>query len=146
MELSEGYAVGPYRLVGRAGSGGMAEVWRAYDARLKRYVAIKFLSPRYATDDLYLDRFRHEAQAISRLDHPNILTIYDYGEHESWTYMVSPFLGGGTLEARMQRGPWSIAAAVAVLGPLASALDYAHGMGLVHRDVKPANVLFIEQG
>jgi serine/threonine protein kinase len=61
MVLSEGVSIGPYRLVGRAGAGGMAEVWRAYDARLKRYVAIKFLSPRYATDQQYLDRFRHEA-------------------------------------------------------------------------------------
>lgn len=111
MELSEGYAVGPYRLVGRAGSGGMAEVWRAYDARLKRYVAIKFLSPRYSTDEFYLERFRHEAQAISRLDHPNILTVFDYGEQEGWTYMVSPYIGGGTLASQLRRGPWTVAEA-----------------------------------
>jgi serine/threonine protein kinase len=146
MELSEGYAVGPYRLVGRAGSGGMAEVWRAYDARLKRYVAIKFLSPRYATDQTYLERFRHEAQAISRLDHPNILMVHDYGEQEGWTYMVSPYVGGGTLAAQLRRGPWTVEEALAVLEPLAAALDHAHSEGIVHRDVKPSNVLFTERG
>jgi serine/threonine protein kinase len=146
MELSEGQAIGPYRLVGRAGSGGMAEVWRAYDARLKRYVAIKFLSPRYATDSTYLDRFRNEAQAISRLDHPNVLTIYDYGEQDGWTYMVSPFVGGGTLAERLRRGPWAVDEAISVLEPFASALDFAHAEGIVHRDVKPSNVLFTERG
>src|SRR6476619_6962235 len=115
MELSEGYAVGPYRLVGQAGSGGMAEVWRAYDARLKRYVAIKFVSPRYVSDPLYLERFRHEAQAVSRLDHPNILMIHEYGEHDGWTYMVSPYVGGGTLAARLRRGSWTVEEAVDVL-------------------------------
>ena len=146
MELSPGLTVGVYRLTGPAGAGGMAEVWRAYDVRLERYVAIKFLSPRYASDSTYLERFAREARSISRLDHPNILTIYDYGEQDGWTYMVSPFIGGGTLAARLHRGPWTIAEAVEVLEPLASALDYAHGEGLVHRDVKPSNVLFTERG
>jgi serine/threonine protein kinase len=146
MELSAGDAFGPYRLISRAGSGGMAEVWRAYDERLRRYVAIKFLSPRYATDEFYLERFRHEAQAISRLDHPNILTIHDYGEQDGWTYMVSPFVGGGTLALQLRRGPWTVQEAVAVLEPLAAALDCAHAEGIVHRDVKPSNVLLSERG
>ena len=128
------------------GSGGMADVWRAYDARLKRYVAIKFLSPRYSSEQSYLERFRHEAQAVSRLDHPNILMIHDYGEQDGWTYMVSPYIGGGTLDAQLHRGPWTVQEAIAILEPLASALDYAHTEGIVHRDVKPSNVLFTERG
>lgn len=146
MELAPGLSIGPYRLIEPAGAGGMAEVWRAYHPRIERYVAIKFLSPRYASDPSYLDRFVREAQAISRLDHPNILTILDFGEQDHWTYMVSPFIGGGTLAARLRRGPWSVDEAIAVLEPLASALDYAHSQGIVHRDVKPSNVLFTEQG
>ncbi|MFN8632311.1 MAG: serine/threonine-protein kinase [Chloroflexota bacterium] len=146
MDLIPGAALGPYRLSAPAGAGGMAQVWRAYDTRLDRYVAIKFLSPQYATDSTYLERFRREARAISRLDHPNILTIFDFGEQAGWTYMVSPFLGGGTLAARLGRGPWPVAEALPILESLASALDYAHAEGIVHRDVKPSNVLMNERG
>src|SRR6266536_1906748 len=145
-ELRPGVSIGPYRLIEPAGAGGMAEVWRAYDARLERYVAIKFLSSRHATDPTYLDRFLHEARAVSRLDHANVLTVLDYGEQGGWTYMVNPFIGGGTLAARLHRGPWSLAEAVPILAELAAALDYAHAEGIVHRDVKPSNVLFTERG
>src|SRR5437764_3607323 len=91
-ELRPGVSIGPYRLIEPAGAGGMAEVWRAYDARLERYVAIKFLSSRHATDPTYLDRFLHEARAVSRLDHANVLTVLDYGEQDGWTYMVNPYI------------------------------------------------------
>jgi len=146
MQLVPGLTIGQYRLIEPAGSGGMAVVWRAYHPRLERYVAIKFLSPQYATDPMFLERFQREARAVSRLEHPNILTIYDYGEQDGWTYMVSPFIGGGTLSAQLRRGPWTVEEAVAVLEPLASALDYAHGEGIVHRDIKPSNILFTDRG
>jgi WD40 repeat protein/serine/threonine protein kinase len=146
LALAPGLTIGSYRLIEPAGAGGMAEVWRAYQPRLERFVAIKFLSPRYASDPSYLERFLREARAVSRLDHPNILTILDYGEYGGWTYMVSPFIGGGTLADRLRRGPWSVPEAVAVLDQLAAALDHAHAAGIIHRDIKPSNVLFTEHG
>src|SRR3954469_12181753 len=97
LTLAPGLTIGSYRLIEPAGAGGMAEVWRAYHPRLERFVAVKFLSPRFATDPSYLERFVREARAVSRLDHPNILTVLDFGEQNGWTYMVSPFIGGGTL-------------------------------------------------
>src|SRR4051794_1307485 len=104
MQPSAGLTIGSYRLIGPAGAGGMADVWRAYEPRLKRYVAIKFISPKLANDPQYRQRFLREAQAISRLDHPNILTIYEFGEQDGWTYMVSPYIGGGTLADRLDQG------------------------------------------
>src|SRR5712691_8038529 len=132
--------LGPYRLIERAGSGGMAEVWRAFQPGLERFVAIKVLPRRYADQPGYLERFRREARAISQLDHPYILSAFDFGEQEGFTYMVTPYLDGGTLAQRLGR-PWAADDVVRVLGPLGSALDYANGRGIVHRDVKPSNVL-----
>src|SRR5687767_8841891 len=124
MELSPGTVVGPYRLIEPAGHGGMAEVWRAYDARLDRDVAMKFISRHFANEPGYLERFRREARAISRLEHPNILTVHDFGEQDGFTYMVTPFIGSGTLAERLGQ-PWAVADALRVVEPLASALDYA---------------------
>jgi serine/threonine-protein kinase len=144
-ELLPGTFIGPYRLVERAGVGGMAEIWRALQPGLDRAVAVKILPRHYASRPGYLERFRREALAISRLDHPHVLSIYDFGEYNGFTYMVMPFIRGGTLQERLGR-PWSVDEALAVLGPLAAALDCAHQHGIVHRDFKPSNVLVAEQG
>src|SRR5688572_16569049 len=132
--------LGTYRLVERAGAGGMAEVWKAYQPRLDRYVAIKVLARHLATEPGFVERFEREARAISRLEHPHILAVFDFGEQDDCAYMVMPFIGGGTLAQHLGR-VWPVMEAARLLGPLASALDYAHARGVVHRDVKPANVL-----
>jgi len=124
----------------------MGVVWRAYDDRLDRTVAIKFIQPDYALDAQAREDFEREARAIVRLDHPNILTILEAGDQGEWLYMVSPFIGGGTLADRMSRGAWTVSEALPVLQSLAAALDYAHGERIVHRDVKPGNVLFTDRG
>ena len=123
----------------------MAEVWKAVQPSLDRIVAIKVLPRHLAGEPGYLERFQREARAISRLDHPNILGIHDFGEDDGYTYMVMPFLAGGTLSRNLGQ-PWSVQAAVGILEPLASALDYAHARGIIHRDVKPSNVLIGEGG
>jgi len=145
MELSPGATLGSYRLVERAGVGGMAEVWRAVQISLDRDVAIKIILRQFASQQNFVERFRREALAISRLDHPHILPIYDFGEQDGFPYMVTPFIGGGTLAQRLG-SPWPHAEVLDLLEALASALDFAHARGVVHRDVKPSNVLLTEQG
>ena len=134
--------LGPYRLVSLLGVGGMAEVYRAHDPRLDREVAIKVLPIDLARQPGFVERFRREARHVARLDHPNILPIYDFGEQDGATYVVMPLIEGGTLRERLIRqGVCSLHEAVSIISQLAQALQEAHAHGLVHRDVKPANVL-----
>jgi serine/threonine protein kinase len=134
--------LGPYRLLSLLGAGGMAEVYRAHDPRLDREVAIKVLPVDLARQPGFLERFRREARNVARLDHPNILPIYDFGEQDGATYVVMPLVEGGTLRDRIVRqGVCSLREAASILYQLAQALQEAHARGLVHRDVKPANVL-----
>jgi serine/threonine-protein kinase len=145
MELGPGAQLGQYRIVEQAGRGGMATVFKAYQPALERYVAIKVLPGFYAEDPSFLERFRQEARTVSQLRHPNILSVFDFGEQDGVTYMVGEFLPGGTLERLLGR-PLSVGQAIELLRPIASALDYAHGRGMVHRDVKPSNILLAEDG
>lgn len=136
-----------YRLTRPLGVGASAHVFAAEDIQLRRRVAVKVLHPALATEEAFLRRFRREAQAVANLQHPNILHVYDWGEDGRAPYLVMELLGGGSLRSMLDRGALlSPAQAAAIGADAARALDYAHRRGLVHRDVKPANLLFDEEG
>jgi serine/threonine protein kinase len=141
MDELIGKTLGPYQITQRLGQGGMATVFQAYQTALQRNVAIKVLPPHLAQDPQFAERFTREARAIARLDHPNILSVYDYGVTEGITYIVMKYVEGGTLKDRLELGRLSFEQTEILLDQVAKALDYAHGMGIVHRDIKPANVL-----
>ena len=123
----------------------MATVFRAHDPNLDRHVAVKVLPSFHAEDPTFLDRFRQEAQTVARLSHPNILQIYDFGDDKGFTFIVSEFVSGGTLQDKIGPEPMSPEDTLKYMSPLADALDHAHGQAIVHRDLKPANVLLNEE-
>src|ERR687893_491944 len=137
-----------YRLVRPLGSGGMADVYLAHDSILDRDIALKVMSTRYASDDEFVERFKREAQSAAALSHANIVSIFDRGESEDGTYYIAmEYLPGGTLKDRiLKRGalPPQMAAEVAL--QIAEALQAAHKRGIIHRDVKPRNILVAESG
>ena len=145
MTLSEGVALGPYRIIERIGRGGMANVYKAHHPTLDRYVAVKVLPEFFAEDERYRDRFQQEARSIARLKHPNILGIFDFGQSDGITYLVLELVEGGTL-AESLGTPMELEDAVRILRPLARALDYAHSQGILHRDIKPSNILIQSDG
>src|SRR5438552_1646088 len=125
----------------------MAQVWEAHDEILARAVAVKVLHPHLADDTAFLERFRREAVAAARLSHPNVVAIFDTGVDGSLAYIVMELVRGRTLrELLAARGALGPARAVQIAAQTADALDYAHGHGIVHRDVKPANVLIADDG
>ncbi len=134
--------LGGYSLTEELGKGGMATVYKAYQPKLERWVAVKVLDPAYITDDSeVLARFRREAKAIAGLRHPNILTVYDYGEEDGLAYIVMEYVEGGTLKDRLQGEPCDCQQAVGLSVGVGRALAFAHDQGIIHRDVKPANIL-----
>jgi serine/threonine protein kinase len=135
-----------YHLVERLGEGGMAVVYKAFDATLERNVAIKVILPYREHSEEFLERFRREAFALARLSHPNILKIFDYGEHEGQPYLVMEYISGGTLKEWMTSHavPWQRSAQLVAC--IARALEAAHAEGIIHRDVKPANILMTKGG
>lgn len=144
--LTEDAQVGPYRLLRELGHGGMGDVYEAEDARLGRRVAIKFLPREASRDREALRRFLREARAASALDHPNICTVHDLGEHEGRPYIVMARYEGETLRERLARGPLPVAEAREIALQLARALERAHEAEIVHRDLKPANVMLTRRG
>ena len=140
MSISPGTKLGQYEVQEFIGQGAMGLVYRAYHAQLERAGAVKVLQA-LAPDPDTTARFRHEAQAIAQMRHQNIVNVYDFGEFEGTPYMIVEYVPGGSLADRLDHGPVSRASAVKYLRGIATGLDYAHGMGIVHRDVKPANVL-----
>ncbi len=136
-----GQMLGQYQIIERIGMGGMATVYKAYQASMDRYVAIKVLPQQLAEDPEFIGRFEQEARTIARLENKHILPVYDYGHHDGHTYLVMRYVGTGTLKNLVARGPLPLADAVHYLTQLADALQYAHDHGVIHRDVKTSNVL-----
>ena len=141
VSIPPGSALGRYRVIEQLGRGGMATVFRCHDPNLDRFVAVKVLPSFYTEDPSFLGRFTQEAQAIARLNHPNILQIYDFGDDKGYTFIVSELVPGGTLEDRLTGQPMSVDQVFAYMAPLAEALDFAHANQILHRDMKPGNVL-----
>jgi len=138
---------GRYRLIAPVGTGASAQVFLADDVRLRRRVAVKVLHAALADDDAFLRRFRAEAQAAAALNHPNIVAVYDWGHDDGAPYIVTEYLGGGSLRAVLDQGVrLTLSQALLVGLETTRALDYAHRRGFVHRDVKPANLLFGDEG
>ena len=144
MAVTPGTLLGRYRLLERAGAGGMSEVWRAEDQTLHRTVAVKVIHDPIAADPTFAERFLREARLVAGLEHPNILSVYDFGTAplggKDVSYLVMPLVSGGSLKESI-RGPVPPAEAVPWLAAIAAALDHAHSKGILHRDVKPGNVL-----
>jgi serine/threonine-protein kinase len=143
-----GQSFGRYHLLEKLGEGGMATVYKAYDTRLEREVAVKIIRKEAFPSEVIermLKRFEREAKAMAKLSHANIVKVYDYGEHEGSPYIVMELLSGGTLKQRLGYAmPWQ--EAVSLVEPIARALAYAHNEGILHRDVKPANILITKSG
>lgn len=140
-----GKTLGQYQIIKKIAIGGMATVYKARQASVNRFVAIKVLPTQFAGDRNFVKRFRHEAQAIAALEHVHILPLHDFGTEDGYTYMVMRYITGGTLANYMGK-PISYERIVKIISDIAGALDYAHQRGVIHRDVKPSNILIDEQG
>jgi tRNA A-37 threonylcarbamoyl transferase component Bud32 len=141
-----GAKVGDYQILEKIGSGGMATVYRARHERLERDVAIKVLHPTFLHEAAFVARFEREAKIIARLDHPNIVGVYDFGEDGEQPYLVMQYVDGQTLKHYFVRHGLSLDGIAAVMSDLAAGLDYAHRQGVLHRDIKPSNMLIDREG
>jgi serine/threonine protein kinase len=141
MALYEGQTLGPYQIIGQLGQGGMATVYKAYHAKLDRYVAVKVMHPAFKDDGNFLARFEREAQIVAKLEHAHIVPVYDYAEHDGQPYLVMKFIEGRTLKRILSAAPPTLDDILSILTPIAAALTYAHKQGVLHRDIKPSNIV-----
>lgn len=141
-----GRKLGMYQITDLIGQGGMATVYKGYREDIDRFVAIKVLPPHPGLDNQFIERFRLEAKTIARLQHPHILPLYDYGVEDDIIYLVTAYVAGGSLATLMDRGKIPLPEINRLLRQIAGALDYAHREGVVHRDIKPDNILLDKEG
>src|SRR5579859_4278520 len=146
MALTSGTRLGPYEIIASLGAGGMGEVYRAKDTRLSRDVAIKILPASISKDPIARQRFEREAKTISGLNHPNICVLHDVGSQDGVNYLVMECVEGETLAKRLEKGPLPIEHVLRIGIDIARALDTAHRSGVVHRDLKPGNVMLTAAG
>jgi DNA-binding beta-propeller fold protein YncE len=146
MDLAPGQTLGQYRIIHKIGEGGMGAVYKADQPSIPRTVVIKVLSAAFSEYADARDRFQRELDMITRLEHPHILPVYDFGEVDGNPYIVMRFMTGGTLQDRLKRSTLGRSEAIRVMEQIALALDFAHDQGIIHRDLKPGNVLLDESG
>ena len=146
MQVTIGSRLGPYEIVSRLGAGGMGEVFEARDSRLERRVAVKILTQDFARDERLRARFQREAKTISQLNHPHICSLYDIGHEDGTDFLVMELIEGETLAGRILRGPLPVEQALRYGIEIAEALEKAHSAGVVHRDLKPGNVMITKSG
>jgi len=146
MPLPSGVRLGPYEIVHALGAGGMGEVYKARDTRLARTVAIKVLPHQLSADPEKRQRFEREARAVSSLNHPHICTLYDVGHQDGTDYLVMEYLEGETLARRIEKGPLPMTELLRIASEIADALDKAHHQGVIHRDLKPGNIMLTKSG
>jgi eukaryotic-like serine/threonine-protein kinase len=146
MSIASGTKLGPYEIQSPLGAGGMGEVYRARDTRLDRDVAVKVLSGHFVSNPSLKERFEREARTISQLSHPNICLLYDVGSQNGTDYLVMEYLEGETLAQRLERGPLSLDEVLRYGAQVADALDKAHQQGVIHRDLKPGNIILTKSG
>src|SRR5881394_3756195 len=146
MALTPGLRLGPYEVLSPLGAGGMGEVYKARDTRLDRTVAIKVLSEHLADTPDLRSRFEREARAVSSLNHPHICTLHDIGSQDGIDFLVMELVEGETLQQRLKKGPLPLDQALEYAGEIADALAQAHEQGVLHRDLKPGNIMLTRSG
>ena len=146
MDLAIGTQLGTHEITALLGKGGMGEVYRARDLKLKREVAIKILPDEFSLDTDRVSRFQREAEVLASLNHPNIAGIYDVQEAQGTRFLILELVEGETLSDRIARGPIPVAEALGIAMQICEALETAHEKGIIHRDLKPANVKLTPEG
>jgi len=136
-----GKELGQYRITEKIGRGRLATVYRAYEEGLDRWIALKVIDPRHASEPAFLARFKRGARAVAQLRHPHILSVYEFGEREGVLYLAMDYVDGGALELRLTGQPMEWSDAAALILPAARALAYAHSLGVTHQNIKPSNIL-----